>query len=116
MGGATSTIRKLKGKEKTLQTIHKPYILLFISLIIRVLQNVWFVLQTIHKLYINYTLKRSKPYTKRRVNPTKNGAQTLHKTLHKKLYILFFEHESCEGSKCAVSCGDASRNLVQVCC
>ena len=26
-----------------------------------------------------------------------------------KLYILFFEHESCEGSKCAVSCGDVSR-------
>ena len=26
-----------------------------------------------------------------------------------KLYILFFEHESCEGSKCVVSCGDASR-------
>ena len=28
------------------------------------------MLQTIHKLYINYTLRRSKPYTKRSANPT----------------------------------------------
>ena len=41
------------------------------------------MLQTIHKLYINPTLKRSKPFTKRSanptwqrsVNPTQNGAQ-----------------------------------------
>ena len=72
-----------RGNKKTLQTIHKPYILLFVSLIIRMLRNVQFVLQTIHKLYTNYTLKRSKPYTKRSanptwqrsVNPTQNGAQ-----------------------------------------
>ena len=43
------------GNKKTLQTIHKPYILLFILLIIRTLRNVWFALQTIHKLYTNYT-------------------------------------------------------------
>ena len=44
------------------------------------------MLQTIHKLYINPTLKRSKPYTKRSANPTQNGAKTLHcngaQTLH----------------------------------
>ena len=49
------------------------------------------MLQTIHKLYINYTLKRSKPYTKRHANPTQNGVQTLHKREHKP-YIAT-EHE-----------------------
>ena len=39
------------GNKKTLQTIHKPYILLFISLIIRALRmySLW------RKLYTNYT-------------------------------------------------------------
>ena len=57
------------------------------------------------KLFTNYTLTIHWSVQ----NPTQNGAQTLQKTLHTKLYILFFEHESCEGSKCVVSCGDASR-------
>ena len=44
-----------------------------------------------------------------------NPAQTIHKPyteLYTKLYtepyILFFEHESCEGSKCVVCCGGVS--------
>ena len=62
------------------------------------------------KLFTNYTLTIHWGVQ----NPTQNGAQTLHKTLHTKLYILFFEHESCEGSKCAVSCGDASRFTAKI--
>ena len=46
----------------------------------------------------------------------RNPAQTIHKPyteLYTKLYtepyILFFEHESCEWSKCVVSCGGVSK-------
>ena len=46
-----------RGNKKTIQTIHKPYIQPYISLISRALRNVWFALQTIHKLYTNPTLK-----------------------------------------------------------
>ena len=77
-----------RGNKKTLQTIHKPYILLIIPLIIRALQNVLFVLQTIHKLYINYTLKRSKPYTKGGGKPYTERYMEAFKTLH------------CNGAQC----------------
>ena len=49
------TIRKLKGKEKTIQTIHKSPHKPCIFQTFRALRNVRFVLQTMHKLYTNPT-------------------------------------------------------------
>ena len=71
-----------RGNKKTIQTIHKPYIQSYISLIFRALRNVGFVLQTIHKLYTNYTLKRSKPYTKGGGKPYTERYMEAFKTLH----------------------------------
>ena len=67
-----------------MQTIHKPYIQLCISLIFRALRNVWFEAQTLHKPYIepyietlqtlhkNYTQNPTpphEPYTKLYTKP-----------------------------------------------
>ena len=60
----------------------KPYIQPYISLIFRALRNVGFVLQTIHELYTNYTLKRSKPYTKGGGKPYTERYIEAFKTLH----------------------------------
>ena len=40
------------------------------------------MLQTIHKLYTNYTLKRSKPYTKGEGKPYTEPYMEAFKTLH----------------------------------
>ena len=49
----------------------------------------------------NYTLRRSKPNTKHRKEPAQEP--------YTEPCILFFEHESCEGSKCVVCCDGVSR-------
>ena len=66
------------------------------------------MLQTIHKLYINYTLKRSKPYTKL---CTKNSTFCFLNTNHAKgaSVLLVVATRVATLCKCAVSYGDASR-------
>ena len=51
-------------------------------LIFSVLRNVGFAAKTIHKLYTNYTLKRSKPYTKGGGKPYTERYIEAFKTLH----------------------------------
>ena len=70
------------GNKKTIQTIHKTLHKPYIPLIFRALQSVQFALQTIHKLYTNYTLKRSKPYTKGGGKPYTERYMEAFKTLH----------------------------------
>ena len=74
------------GNKKTLQTIHKPYILLFILLIIRTLRNVWFALQTIHKLYTNYTQTIHKLYIEPYTEPYTASVQNPTQRAYAKLY------------------------------
>ena len=88
------TIRKLKGKEKTIQTIHKSPHKTCIFLTFRALRNVRFVLQTMHKLYTNPTLRvkeskrqRDKETKRQRVKETKRGRDKESKRRRKHLSL-----------------------------
>ena len=81
-----------RGNKKTIQTIHKPYILLFISLNFQTLRDVQFEAQTIHKLYIKPC---TEPYTASVQNPTQRAFAELY-TKRNTNPTFCFEHETNE--------------------